>query len=124
MISLKRMLVGSHWLYNLRPVVQIYIDGTLKFTYHTASGMQKFSKDVIPINKNYEIGPVKKKQPNIEIKVFSDRADAIGFENEYTINGNIYNLWKNGYTPEDPDNFVDVAFSWRSEPKPENKKKP
>lgn len=124
MIILKRVVVGPHRLYNLRPVIQVIIDGQLKFTHKTASGYQKFSKDVIPVNKNFEVGPVKKKQTNIEVKLFSDRSDAIGYENEYTISGKIYDLWKNGYKPKDPENFVDVAFSWRDEPKSENKEKP
>lgn len=86
------------------PKIQIFIDG----------GEDPYDEYLIrdaqcelfnAINKSYKVGPV--------MKVYMDKVFGSGYDDKYTLKGNIYDLWKNGYTPKDPDNFLDVAFSWR-----------
>lgn len=114
LITIKRILVGPHATFNLRPVVEIYVDDKFVNNYKTDTFL---SNDVFPINKSFEIGPVKKKEPKVTIKVYSDRVGNSKHIKVYTIDGKIYDLQKNGYTPKDPQHFVDVAFSWRDKPK-------
>lgn len=118
MIKLKRLVVGS----DTRPKIEIYIDGQLK---HTWSASVTYTSDTINAIKfdPYEIGPVEKTQPYIEIKI-ADYFNLKEEEAKFTIKGKIYDLWKNGYKVNDEHNFIDVDFAWRDKPKSANKKKP
>lgn len=99
------MLLSQSSLY---PTVEVFIDGQKR-------GEKMYAQDVSGLMSVYKsfltVGPFKKKEPYIEIKV-KKRFDS-GYRNDLTIEGNIYDLWKNGYTPKDPNNYLDVSFSWR-----------
>lgn len=121
-ITLKRIVVG-YYFYELKPIIMVNVHGGVNkdFSYNAADWpTTTYSKEVVPINKSYEIGPVKKKQPKITIEVKNDRDNSARIrETEFEIKDkSIYDLWKNGYTPAYSDYFVDVVFSWRLKPKP------
>lgn len=131
-ITLKRIVIGSvfnfqHALYQFKPEVLVFVAGggvNKQFNHHVTdpnSPSDTVASEVRTINKSFEVGPVKKKQSDILIEVRSNRVLALIREQEFKMEGNIYELWKNGYTPKHPEYFVDVFFSWRLQPKPENK---
>lgn len=120
MVTLNRIIIGYHW-WKVRPTIYVIVNGVTPQspTFQTPSDDVQISKGVYNINKNYEYGPFKKKEPTIEIRVRYGRVSNNDELPEFEMRGNIYDLWKNGYDPKDPENYVDVTFSWRNEPKPE-----
>lgn len=69
------------------------------------------------IKVNYEFpGAVSKKQAKIKITVTDKGRFWNSLEDEFTIEGNVFNLQKNGLRPKDSKNFIEVFFSWRNEP--------
>lgn len=119
---MKRIVIGNYFWLQLKPKACLYIYGGVSETFYLdiAPFRTTYSNQIVVINKSYQVGPVKKKQPEITIEVTNDRPDGPLHEKEFKMEGNIYQLWKNGFTPKHSDYFVDVVFSWRLQPKPEN----
>lgn len=110
-ITLKRIALGERWV-DVRLVIDIIVDGKQKFRQHTGTLTQG---KIVEINKYFDFGPVTKKQPSIQIKAWNERPlSDHDYKEGFTISGKIYDLWKNGYTPEKSTKFIDVAFAWRN----------
>lgn len=114
-ITIKRILIDSRW-WQVQLVIDVIVDGKLKHRYHT--NIQR-EGTALEVNKFFNIGPVIKNKPNLEIKAWNERPL---FKDEYkekfTVSGNIYKLWKDGYTPQRNDAMIDVAFAWTNATKP------
>lgn len=120
MITLKRLVIGTHWT-NLKPKVYIFLSPSIKNKQNPEPfriNDEKYSNEVVDVNKSFEWGPVKKDQASITISVFNDRALDVSPAHGLRLSGNIYDLWKNGNKiPEDSEEFIDIVFSWRNAPK-------
>lgn len=115
------MDIGRYLGYSLKPTIFVHVsadDLSQSFSHNAAPyPNDKYSKEIVPIDKSFDVGPVKKKKPQILIRV-DDQYSIL--KPEFQIEGNIYELWKNGYTPQHPDYFVDVFFSWCLQPQQKN----
>lgn len=108
-------------LITLRPIFDLTLDDgkgnkqTKRADYSDITVNGRITSYIRYVKLDYEFpNAVNKKQAKVKITVTDNGRIYNSLEDEFTIEGNIYNLQKNGLTPKDPDNYIEVYYSWRN----------
>lgn len=118
-------MVVEATLTRLRPILDFSLDDgkgnvqTKRKDFSDSAVNGRITSTINTMKLDYEFpNAVNKKQAKIKVTVTDNGRIYNSLEDEFTIEGNVYNLQKNGLKPKDPNNFIEVFFSWRNAPSP------